>query len=250
MTDLVRVLNDAGIQHFIHYLAELRAGSKTTPPYGLLTDSATSLPLDDEVPIDRSAFEDQFAFGKYLSSALSPLDRRRISHDYALWTWLALYFFDHICAPAKDGSRKILETAVYVLEKQFNHQRYYRHLVRTPWLAVLDHGDNAKVLLITTTSGSRSDIFEQLTARQGIFGNQTVIAAANALYLDRATGRPKRGASGKGKGSPRRLVSIIQQLDLTYDLRACTVEQFLELLPKEFERFRTLPAAAQAAASP
>jgi hypothetical protein len=112
--------------------------------------------------------------------------------------------------------------------------------VRTPWEAVANNGPNAKVLLQNRGGGRRSDIFEQLAARQTIFGNKTIIAGAYKLYYDEAAQLPKKGAGGKGAGSPRRLVSFIQQIDLTYDLFACSAEQFLALLPKEFLKFQTL----------
>jgi hypothetical protein len=102
---------------------------------------------------------------------------------------------------------------------------------------VANNGDCAKVLLQTRAGGKRSDIFEQLAARQTIFGNRTIIAGAYKLYYDVAAQLPKRGAGGKGAGSPRRLVSFIQQIDLTYDLRACSPQQFIDLLPREFAKF-------------
>ncbi|HEY3770730.1 MAG TPA: hypothetical protein VGN44_18795, partial [Candidatus Angelobacter sp.] len=37
---------------------------------------------------------------------------------------------------------------------------------------------------------------------------------------------------------PRRLTRIIGQLSLTYDLGQCTPAQFLQLLPKEFDKFK------------
>jgi hypothetical protein len=93
-------------------------------------------------------------------------------------------------------------------------------------------------MLIMRDKGSRSEIFEQLAARQDILGNETVVAGAYRLYFDPKEQRPKQGSGGKGAGSPRRLSAVVQQLDLTYDLRDCSVEQFLALLPTEFDRFR------------
>jgi hypothetical protein len=61
-----------------------------------------------------------------------------------------------------------------------------------------------------------------------------LIAAARKLYTDRYTGLPKRGAGAKGRGSPRRLALIANQLALTYDIREMPVESFLKLLPSEF----------------
>jgi hypothetical protein len=231
------MLTDEGIVQFAQFLERQRSGAAEPVPVSLLTDWATSSPLSTEIAAERTPFSDRFAFGEYLVSSLKPLDRREIVNSYALWTWLALYFFDSIC-PIVAGKRNILEDAVYILDKAFNHQRYYRHLVRTPWLIVSDHGEYGKVMLMMRDKGSRSEIFEQLAARQDILGNETIIQGAYRLYFDPAEQRPKRGSGGKGPGSPRRLSAVVQQLDLTYDLRDCTLEQFLALLPSEFDRFR------------
>ncbi len=237
MTDHVRMLTDEGIAQFVQFLERQRTGPAEPVPVSLLTDPSTSTPLATPIIIERKDFGDRFAFGEYLVDLLRPLDRRQIANSHALWTWLALYFFDYIC-PAVAGKRNVLEDAVYVLGKVFNHQRYYRHLVRTPWLIVSEHSENGKVMLVMRDKGSRSEIFEQLAARQDILGNQTIVAGAYRLYFDTKEQRPKRGSGGKGAGSPRRLSAVVQQLDLTYDMRDCTVEQFIKLLPSEFDRFR------------
>jgi hypothetical protein len=237
MTDTVRVLTDDGIARFGEYLTRVRVDSKEPVPYDLLTNAITSAPLGDTIAIERKAMSDRFSLGEYLVDILRPLDRRTISHNYGLWTWLALYFFDDI-SPLINGQRNVLEDAVYILDKVFNHRRYYRHLLRASWLLVREHAQNARVMLIMRDKGLRSEIFEQLAATQAIFGSRTIIAGAYRLYFDLSAQRPKRGAGGKGPGSPRRLTAIVQQLDLTYDLNDCTVDQFLGLLPKEFSRFK------------
>ena len=241
MSDLVRVLTDEGIAQFTQFLSRLRAGSNEPVPYSLLTAAVSSAPLSQDIPVERKSFANRFAFGEYLVTILKSLDVRDITSAYVLWTWLALYFFDTIC-PLVAGKRNVLEDAVYVLGKTYNYQRYYRHLVRTPWLVVNNHGEYGKVMLVMRDRGTRSEIFEQLAARQEIIGNTTAIAAAYRLYFDPATQRPKRGAGGKGEGTPRRLSAVVQQLDLTYDLRDCSVDRFLALLPPEFDRFREAEA--------
>jgi len=236
VSDLLRTLNGSGINVFRQYLQSLRDGSVVAPPSYLLTDPAYSDEFAPDVPLQLQSFKDSYEFGSYLAVALGKLDRSQIAYDYSLWSWLALYFFDQVC-PVENGTRAVLEDAVYILSETFNHRRYYRHLVRTPWEAVARNGDCAKVLLQTRAGGKRSDIFEQLAARQTIFGNRTIIAGAYQLYYDVSAQLPKRGAGGKGAGSPRRLVSFIQQIDLTYDLQACTPQQFIDLLPGEFAKF-------------
>lgn len=237
MSDLLRTLNPDGIAAFVAYLQKLRDGSSDAPPFHLLSDGATSQALDADVQVENKTFSDSFAFGTYLAESLGNLARTEITFNHALWSWLALYYFDQVC-PVVNGKRNVLEDAVYILPAIYNHRKYYRHLVRTPWLAVARNGLFAKVLLINRGGGKRSDIFEQLAARQTIFGNPTIIEGAYKLYFDDQAGLPKRGAGSKGAGTPRRLVSFVQQIDLTYDLMACSADQFVALLPHEFAKFQ------------
>ena len=236
----IRKLNPAGLAAFSSYIALLRNTPEAVPPRHLLHHDEFSEPLDETIHVVPLIFENQFAFGCHLVDLLSPLSATSISRDNLLWSWLALFFFDTIC-PAESGQRIVLENSVYLIPQEANYQRIYRHLVRTPWAAVRLHGACAKVLLITrSTIAKRSDIFEQLASRQDLFGNPTVIAAANSLYFDLSENMPKRGAGGKLGGSARRLASVVQQLDLTFDLQDCSPTQLMTLLPREFDRWKSL----------
>jgi len=73
-----------------------------------------------------------------------------------------------------------------------------------------------------------------LAARQFVISSPTLIAAARHLYTDSRTGRQRRGAGAKGKGSPRRLALIANQLALTYDIHNMSVDQLVKILPWEF----------------
>jgi hypothetical protein len=237
VSELVRVLTDEGTAQFTQFLGRLREGSTEPVPYSLLTAEGMSAALSQDISVERKSFSNRFAFGEYLVNVLKPIDGREVTNANGLWNWLALYFFDSIC-PVDAGKRNVLQDAVYVLGKTFNYRNYYRHLVRTPWLAVNHHGEYAKVMLLMRDKGTRSELFEQLAGRQEILGNTTAIKAAFRLYFDPAAQRPKVGAGSKGGGTPRRLGALVQQLDPTHDLRDCTVERFLALLPAEFDRFR------------
>ena len=238
MSDQVRKLNRDGIAAFAAYLQSLRKGGTDPAPFQLLTDPAFSEEMEGTVTVEHHVFKDPFERGSYLAKTLSSFDRRQIAYDFSLWSWLALYFLDDLCPADPTGKREVLEDALYILGEKFNHQRYYRHLLRTPWLAVADNGENGRILLINKLGGKRSEISEQLASRQGVFGNGTVIAGAYMLYYDPIGKTFKKGAGGKAAGSVRRLVSFIRQIDLTYDLRDCTPEQFLSLLPSEFDKFK------------
>jgi len=232
---LVRTLNGEGIAKFSDYLAALRKDLTLLPPAEILTDGRYSDPFEPPVVVDDRAFADAYQLGLYLNDAFVSCEDRIISRNHGLWSWLGLFYFNELSKRSDDGARKVLENAVYVLDARFSFRKYYRHAVRTPWLAVKEHGEYAKVLLLMSGRGLRSDIGEQLGAYQDLFANRTVISAAYAMYFDGSSQKPRKGTGTKGAGSPRRLSSVSRQLELTYDLQDCGLEHFLSLLPREFK---------------
>lgn len=233
----VRILNDAGMHRFREYLAAAKTSPSMVPPSDILEDGKFSEPFAPLVEVETREFENAYDFGAYLNTVFADCEPREISRNHALWSWLALFFFDAITKSNSSGTRKILEEAVYVLDERFSFRRYYRHLVRTPWLAVHKHGEVAKVLLIAAAGGSRTEMGEQLGAYPDLFGSENIIAAAYRMYFDVDAQKPKRGTSGKLGGTPRRLTTVVRQLQLTYDLNDCPVDEFLGLLPREFSRW-------------
>jgi hypothetical protein len=234
---VIRVLNREGILLFKEYLAAARSGSDHPPPRHILWDGAFSDPFSPSIEIEFREFHDAFEFGQCLSGLLSECEAREVSRNHALWSWLSLFYIDQIAPADKRGKRNILEDALYVLDSSFIFRRYYRHMVRAPWQAVRLHGENAKILLLSSGKGARTELAEQLGAYADIFGCTTVIAAAYCLWFDEALQKPRRGSGGKGAGSPRRLAAVVRQLQLTYDLSDCALPEFLKLLPHEFSRW-------------
>lgn len=234
----VRLINEDGLVEYKKFLAQLRQNPATETPVHLLTDGRYSEPFDVEVEVEPCSFQDAYALGSYLVQKLAGCEDRLISRNWGLWNWLALLYFDSICKKTETGGRRVLEDAVYVLDSGFSFRKYYRHAIRTPWLSCKVHGEFSKVLLLTASGGVRSDISEQLGAHQDIFSNTNVIRAAYEMYFDKSTGKPRSGL-GKRGGSPRRLASLVRQLELTYDLRDCSVEKLSKLLPREFDKWRS-----------
>jgi hypothetical protein len=237
MPDTIRVLTDKGITQFASYLNELRAGSNTPPPFDLLTDPETSSEVELQADIERHIFANRYELGVYLSNVLSAFDDRTVSRNYTLWTWLALYYFDQTCPVLKEGRRSPGEDARHLLPDVYNWRNYYRHLVREPWLAVRINGDIVRPLLAGDLY-QRGDLIEQCSSRQTIISNPVIMDAVRKLYIDPKTGRLRRGTARKIGGSPRRLSAVLQQLGLTFDLRASNASDVVSLLPREFDQWK------------
>jgi len=230
MPNVVRCFNDQGVAEFLRWL---RNGAAGAVPSSLLTDTEFSDPLTQSRIPEIPTFKDRYEFGEFLVNLLSPYDPHVISYNRGLWSWLAALFFEQIAPADAEGKRSLHRPYVYVLSES---RIYYRHLVRGPWYVVRAHGPEGRYLLapIRTDDSAplsrQASLLSELAARQFVISSPTLIAAARRLYTDPRTGRQKRGAGAKGKGSPRRLALIANQLALTYDIHNMSVDQFMKIL--------------------
>jgi hypothetical protein len=208
MPDKLCEFNAEGLTMFSRWI---RAGATGDVPGDLLGDPGFTVPLNETEWLGRERFPDRYSFGCRLLQLLSPFDRHFISYRRGLWAWLAAWYFDQLCEFDESGKRKLRREYVYIPQ---NERLYYRHLVRTPWYVVSEHGESAKFLLTATRSDDpaplsrQSYLLDQLAARQFVIASPTLVGAARRLYTDRRTGRLMRGVGAKGSGSPRRLALI------------------------------------------
>lgn len=244
MSDELRRLNDTGIAQFADYLS---GGAKEALPLHLLRHPDTSEPLDVSIKLVPRIYPNRYEFGRELTMRLAQLDPSKISSDRGLWTWLALYVFDQLCPANAEGQRKLDQLYRYVLSSDYRH--YYRHLVRTPWQLCRDHGPNSRFLLLPASDSAdplrrHGDILEQLGGTQSIIRSRPIIVEAARLYSDPLSGRPRKGAAGKGGGSIRRFARVLRQLDLTFDPEFMPLGGLGAVLPREFDGWKKGGASA------
>jgi hypothetical protein len=78
-----------------------------------------------------------------------------------------------------------------------------------------------------------------LDYRRDLLANRGLIEVVDRLYWNPDTSRPKRGAASDTQpGSLRRLIAVVQQLDLNYDLYGMSAQEIEALLPMEFDVWR------------
>jgi hypothetical protein len=237
MGDLVRILNDEGIRKFRQYLADLRAGSTSSPPKDILADSWCSAKLPINIEIENQIFEARLGVAKYFSRILRPLGYSKLEQNVGLWTWLSLYYFDQVCPISKTGKRIPGLDYRYILDIDFRF--YYRHNLFGSYIVYLLHGEGAPLLLYNPLSQTNKFHLE-LACRQGFITNKGIIEAANSLYFDDNRAIPKRGAAVTSRklGTLFRFIDVVQQLDLNFDLHSMTGKQVLDLLPPEFTEWK------------
>lgn len=179
------------------------------------------------------------------AAVLNSLGSRKLPEllpNAGMWAWLSFVLRDVVFPRDKTGVRQLGEVHRWYPSKPNDYQKAQRHLVRMPVTLLGTLGRNADHLLCGKPS-VHGDVREQLTSQQEMF-HPAFQGAARALYYDDSKKKLKPGAGGKGGGSPRRLAKVRRQFDVTWDLFALSPERLVEMLPKEFDRFRPGPTGS------
>jgi len=235
----LRVLTTKGTEEFIDYINQVRQDPSLTPPIEKLSHYPYSKEFVPSLEIEIVTFTNRMDFGKYLAKIFDSdvLLRTEIASIAGLWSWLALLWFDILCPKDAYGNRKVREASRYVCSTDYTD--FYRHLVASTWDIYSTYGEKARLFLHSHLY-EHNDFIEQLASRMKIFTNRSLIEVFDRLYWDNSSESPKKGAQSKNKaGSFRRLISFIKQIDLTYDLHSMSAENILELLPIEYNYWKS-----------
>ena len=228
----LRRLNEAGIEQFD--LFRTSPSTDITQLYEILEDPSFSHALDTAANVESMQFSNRFAVGKYLNQLFEKNPVSGLHADPGIWSWLSAFYFEHLCPyGSRPGERARWVPAVG------DFRKYYRHLLAGPYQIYRAHRDDPyrAMAVLANTPDQPGDIAEQLASRQELVTNKSVMQVATKLYINPVTNRPKPGAAARENGSARRLADVLNQLELTWDLYALEVEQLLDLLPDEFNRF-------------
>ncbi len=231
-------LTPIGMELFANYLDRLEDDPETEIPANMLSFPTYFETIDEETDVVEHKFGSRWEAAKYLNSLFKTSGIMNAERDIPLWVALTAFYFDVLCPKDSDGTRSIHERARYIPEPN-NYQRYYRHLLLGPYLLYRAHIDNPEraMALLCKPPHIISDVEAQIAAYQEIVTNRAVIELATKLYYDPKTKTTKPGAGGKGPGSPRRFVTVLDQFSLTWDLYAATTDEIMKLLPKEFDKY-------------
>jgi hypothetical protein len=95
------------------------------------------------------------------------------------------------------------------------------------------YGDQA-IHLLQGQVYQESSLYHEVVGRQDLIANPAVVGLTRSLYFDESRQNLKNNAvdSKAPPGSIRRLVAVLMQLDLTYDLHRMSEKDLFALLPQ------------------
>jgi hypothetical protein len=236
MTDLRR-FNEAGLLAFQAFLDAVPSGAETDQLDQISADPAYTEVVEPFVTVERRNFDSRLELARYLDGQFDTAQLRPPPSDGGLWSWLACFYFLEICPKSRDG-RLVPGASARWISRSSDWRRYYRHLVAGPFGIYRAHRDYPEraLSLLCQHPGRPGELVEQLASRQQVVTNSAIVGTATRIFVDPATGRLRRNSSGKGKGSPRRFVAILDQFDVTWDLSSLTAPELDNMLPAEFKQ--------------
>jgi len=155
--------------------------------------------------------------------------------NIGLWSWLSAHMMPSL-AP-----KNIRKYYVFIPDGDYRYRA--RHILRSSCSMYEMYRVKSKSLLNSSPIEVWGDILEQFgyTSSKEELSNDLIIDFINSVYIDEETKEIKKGVAGGGKnerpGSIRRFKKLIAELNLTYNLREMNYEEFVKLLPNEYNKF-------------
>lgn len=250
----IRKLNNAGFRRFVEICTspDLSINFNPIEDSGFLSDSTFTTVIDGlDSSISCGRYKTAKDLAEHICKKLKISDFYQYQNDYLLWGWLTLAMWENLQSlkPTEHDEKYLfkpykLEKGKYVLREKWvfvpaepkDFYKYQRHILRTPCELFSRFGSDADHLLAQKPN-VRGDVLEQLTSRH-TFWDKLFVKVGNMLYWDSKKRIYKKGATGKGRGSPRRLRRAYRQFDVTWQIDKTDASSFVKRLPKEFDLFK------------
>lgn len=241
----INSLTDDGIFEFEKLIIKFRTSKyiNSKELNKLIFSEYFTKPLEDNLELNIESEKDKLAIATSISNCLDLKNNKELEKNKGLWTWLTGLFL-HNLVPFNKNTGEVKfssDNSLYIYDPSWN--RYYRHLLAFPCIIYSNLGEKAKIFLRGSIS-ERGELVEQLASVQDLQRNPGVVEAITTLYLNPMTNELKKGAGSKPNieknlgGQARRLREVLKQFALTYDLYGMNGMQIINLLPKEFERWK------------
>ena len=177
-------------------------------------------------------------FGLYFSNPFSIFVKgNELSFVFVI---ISCFTIEYFIKKAKDGQKIYMRPipAMKAMEEAVGRSTEMgTSVLYVPGISGLDQIDTISGILCGEIH-TPGDVYEQLASRQEWITSSQIQKAVTKLYYDHNNMSLKKGSGGKGGGSARRLSDVLKQFNMNYDFYAIKSDDLINLLPKEFDRFK------------
>lgn len=237
-TAYLRRLNETGIARFTDFLDSFTGDAPMPYPSALLTDPDATEEIQPAIAVEQRTFGSRYKAAEYLYNRFKDSDLSGIDRDRGLWAWLSLFYFEQLCPPNAKGQRKPGRSERWILVP--TSRRFYLHQLAGPYQIYRAHCSNPTITigLLCGPLHIIPRVYEEVAESPTLITSPAVVEATTRLYYDPETATIRRNRSGKG--GPRRLVGVLAQFDVTWDISSMSIDDLWGLLPEEFAYFKRL----------
>jgi len=245
---MLRKLSEQGLKTFREFLADAR-GSVLRPPDApkmLLALATTSEEIAHAPELDpffhpRTNYELAIHLhAQFVGIDASVVEGSDGRGDPGFWGAVALFYFD-LLTPGYPLSQKELKADNCYIPgsvSEIQLGRYFRHRIAGPYRLYKLYGEHSEPFLLSPP-GEQNALYNKITDTAFYTETRCIVEAINLLYFDARKRDLKPGWNAKdGLGTLPRLLAVVDQFDLTYDLLGIEGKTLLEQLPEEFDPWR------------
>ncbi len=238
-------LNAQGLKSFRDFIQEARGGAALPVPSTLLTLALTTEELAEPPELENLPNTlTNYQFARYLTERLADQPAHIVEGtsgmgDQGFWAAIALYYFDLLTPGYSSGRAKPRAVNCYIPETESDMagMRFFRHRVAGPYRLFKLYDELSEPFLLSPP-GEQSGLYTTLTDSAFYTETRCLVEAVNLLYFDPRTKRLRKNYNSKDQpGSLPRLLAVVDQLDLTYDLLGIDGKALLKCLPDEFSEW-------------
>ena len=233
-----RRLTPAGIKRAKAHLAGLRADPlmPADPPDEILFDARFSSSFDDAPVVEHRPLTTRREAAEYAAALVQDV-RGQVFDDMPFWSWLSLFHLADILN-VRDRREHISredETFIVAAQAWAGKRDAYRNYLWTAW-RILDRYDETAAYLLDRDLTEIGAITRLTTNSLRVFNSVGVVHLILKLYTRGSS--MKRGARDS-RGGIVHLLRVMEQLELTHDVYGMSAEALMEILPAEFERWKS-----------
>lgn len=233
MTILSR-FNRKGIEEFTSILDGIRQnGGCGEIPKHILTDPRFVEPIRPVREIKHKVSTNKFVIIPQICDSLRGLSVNALDKDHGMWTWLAAFFFDSICPIQKNGIRKMLDINNYVSSSK----RATRHKLSYACMRYMEV-PTTNDMYLEKNFPNMSEALLQTGSHNRTMYSKNIQELIMLLFFDKKTMTLKKGVSDKNGPVIRRLITVVKQLDVSYNVEVLSPRELAKLLPVEFDPYK------------